>query len=91
MPAKKVKGKVDKPEKESVEDRFFRAVQGMEKRLEARLKALENKFFAFQCGAQAQMERDRQALVFERLAGERPLDQSADAPSQRPLPERAGP
>jgi hypothetical protein len=90
-PAKKVKGKVDKPEKESVEDRFFRAVQGMEKRLEARLKALENKFFAFQCGAQAQMERDRQAMVFERLAGERPLDQSADAPSQRPLPERAGP
>jgi hypothetical protein len=92
-PAKKVKGKVDKPEKESVEDRFFRAVQGMEKRLEARLKALEDKFFAFQCGAQAQMERDRQALVFERLADERPpaLDESSDSSPQGALAESAGP
>ena len=57
---------------DSVEDRFFRVVAGMEKRLETRLRALEDKFFAFQCGAQAQMERDRQAEVFERLAAERP-------------------
>ena len=70
---------------DSVEDRFFRVVAGMEKRLETRLRALENKFFAFQCGAQAQMERDRQAEHFERLAGERPpiggssLDESADS------------
>ena len=73
-------GQGDKP-KRPVEDRFFRVVQGMEKRLETRLKALEDKFFAFQCGAQAQMERDRQAMVFERLAGERPpvLDESADS------------
>lgn len=32
-------------------------------RLERRVKELENKFFAFQCGAQEQMERDRAAIA----------------------------
>jgi hypothetical protein len=31
--------------------------------LESRVNTLENKFFAFQCGAQAQMERDREAIA----------------------------
>ena len=31
--------------------------------LERRVKELENKFFAFQCGAQEQMERDREAIA----------------------------
>ena len=34
--------------------------------LERRVLELENKFFAFQCGAQAQMERDRKAESLER-------------------------
>ena len=37
------------------------------KRLERRVLDLENKFFAFQCGAQAQMGRDRKAADLERL------------------------
>ena len=57
--------------KEPIEDRFFRVVAGMEKRLETRLRALEDKFLAFQCGAQAQMERDRQAAVWEALGAKR--------------------
>ena len=82
-PAKAVRGAGD-----SDADRFFRVVAGLEKRLETRLKALEHKVDAVPCGAQAQMERDRQAEVFERMAGERPegdrisrppaLDESAD-------------
>lgn len=36
-----------------------------QRRLESRVDALENKFFAFQCGAQAQMERDRKAWELE--------------------------
>jgi hypothetical protein len=31
--------------------------------LESRVKGLENKFFAFQCGAQEQMERDKAAIA----------------------------
>lgn len=31
--------------------------------LERRVLVLENKFFAFQCGAQEQMERDREAIA----------------------------
>jgi hypothetical protein len=31
--------------------------------LERRVKELENAFFAFQCGAQEQMERDREAIA----------------------------
>jgi hypothetical protein len=31
--------------------------------LESRVLELENKFFAFQCGAQEQMERDREAIA----------------------------
>ena len=31
--------------------------------LESRVLELENKFFAFQCGAQEQMERDRAAIA----------------------------
>ena len=31
--------------------------------LERRVLELENKFFAFQCGAQEQMERDREAIA----------------------------
>ena len=57
--------------KEPIEDRFFRVVAGMEKRLETRLKALEDKFLAFQCGAQTQMERNRQAAVWESIAAKR--------------------
>jgi hypothetical protein len=37
--------------------------------LERRVLELENKFFAFQCGAQAQMEQDRKA-AFEVRDGE---------------------
>jgi hypothetical protein len=32
-------------------------------RLESRVLELENKFFAFQCGAQEQMKRDREAIA----------------------------
>ena len=39
--------------------------------LEKRVLELENKFFAFQCGAQAQMERDQQAAAIRETLGAR--------------------
>ena len=39
--------------------------------LEKRVLELENKFFAFMCGAQAQMERDREALAEAEREAER--------------------
>jgi hypothetical protein len=39
--------------------------------LAARVKTLEDKFLAFQCGAQEQMERDRFAWEKEKLEEER--------------------
>jgi uncharacterized coiled-coil protein SlyX len=42
--------------------------------LERRVKELENKFFAFQCGAQEQIERDREAIAeAERMAARAPF------------------
>jgi hypothetical protein len=35
----------------------------LRQRLERRVLELENKFFAFQCGAQEQMERDKAAIA----------------------------
>ena len=50
---------------------FFRVVAGMEKRPRRGSRALEDKFLAFQCGAQTQMERNRQAAVWESIAAKR--------------------
>jgi hypothetical protein len=53
-------------------------------KLAARVRVLEDKFFAFQCGAQEQMERDRFAWEKEKLEKDRAAMEQVRKACERP-------